>query len=106
MRRSQDKQLTQASGAITRMRDRSPKDKGEPLLKKDYGEGGNDVDRRQIISSDASFSLWVFNHYSSYVIGTCCCFRVGLSRIQICEKLCSVVMDEVALHFFKREANG
>ena len=38
---------------------RSPKDKGEPLLKKDYGEGGDDVDRRQIISSDASFSLWV-----------------------------------------------
>lgn len=40
---------------------RSPKTKGEPLLKKHYGEdGGDDIDfdRRQLCSSDESFSWW------------------------------------------------
>lgn len=40
---------------------RSPKARGEPLLKKDYGEeGGDDIDfdRRQL-SSDESLSFWV-----------------------------------------------
>lgn len=40
---------------------RSPKTKGEPLLKKHYGEdGGDDIDfdRRQLCSSDESSSMW------------------------------------------------
>ena len=44
---------------------RSPKPKGEPLLKRDYGEeGGDDIDfdRRQL-SSDESLSLGVSQHY-------------------------------------------
>lgn len=43
---------------------RSPKPKGEPLLKKAYGEeGGDDIDfdRRQL-SSDEALSFWVRNH--------------------------------------------
>ncbi|KAJ6901573.1 hypothetical protein NC651_019366 [Populus alba x Populus x berolinensis] len=37
-----------------------PKSKGEPLLKKDCGEGGDDIDfdRRQLSSSDESSSGW------------------------------------------------
>ncbi|CAN4090180.1 unnamed protein product [Withania somnifera] len=40
---------------------RSPKTKGEPLLKKHYGEdGGDDIDfdRRQLCSSDESSAMW------------------------------------------------